>query len=632
MGLGTFFIFYNLGTKSLWLDEINGLQIASQPFPRMISSIIGSDHPPLFHFIQHFFLAPGYDEFSARLPAAVFGVLSILAIFILGRNTLGEIEGLMGAALLATSAINIANAQNARNYSFFVFLSILSLNSFYLAFWKNRKGHYWFWVVLNVLAVYAHYFGLFLVFSEVAFALVYFIRTRRKIRELSELRHLIWGSLITGIAFLPWVYAAFFRQAAHGVGYFNYFLEPQPNSFLVLVNYFVYGVWDILTFRYPKTPLMVLGILTLIGIVGKRNPEKNAGINLLTFFPLIVLVTVFSLAFARVKVITPRNLLFIFPCFYLLVGRGILLLSQGLLTRVFPKNARRYQLTGAFVLGVVLLGRLNYQTLVHYYNEGFHLEDYRGSWKQVVSFVKENLNPDDQILIWGKTGTSGYCLDYYLEKERLEDRVEFVESNESLRRSLDRMYQGFLLIPHAGSIYQDEQLIKTIRENLISARHFFGEDIYYLSRSPFRLEKYHRSIARIGEKRPPVVIDAGEYISASIFPLANVVQGRYAATLFNGGNLIYRFYCENKGIFSIDFKLFKGREWIGSPQVRFILDSESIGNVNLERTDHWVRKHSGPVFIPEGYHHLILEMTGDSDPDAEKAIYLDEIIISPSEK
>jgi len=622
---GAFLRFHALGEKTLWLDEINGIQGALTPWPGFWAAVRSGEHPPLFYLIHRFFLSFGENEFAARLPAAIFGTLSISAIFALGKNTLGRPAGLLAALLWAVSVVDISQSQNARNYTILVFLTILSLNFLVQAFSHKRRGSFWAWIGINTLLLYTHYFGLFVVSSEAVLLFFGLFRSRADSSRPADFRRLLLGVLVPGLLFLPWGCFAFLRQAKEAVSYFSYYLEPKSQSFLVLANYFAYGLWDTFTVRYPRSPLIILGILLAAGTAGKKRPEETSR-TVPVFFPAIVLATVFSLAAVNIKVVTPRNLLIILPALYLLAARGILVLSGALLDRLAGDRGRKHEFAAALVLAIILLGRLNFTTLAQYYNDGFHMENHRGSWKQASSFLKENLRPGDRVLAVQLPGTSRFCLEYYLKRDGLPDRVEFTDDFKALKNYLDRGTPVYLLVPHEDAPPRDPVLLQIFKDHWVAARHYHLLDIYYLDR-PFRTDPLPVAMSRVGKTATPTRLAAGDFIYSSGWFTMNVFQGRYTVNLFNGEFMAYYFFCQVPGSYSILADVRKEELWRETATIELILDEIPIASFPIEKSSRWVTGGSNSIYLTRGYHNLVLRVTGQSQIYRNLALSLSGITI-----
>src|SRR5438034_884751 len=70
--------------------------------------------------------ALGDQAWSLRLPATLFGVVTIPALYFLAREFAGRTEALFGCLLLTVSYHHVWFSQNARGYTLLAFLAVLS--------------------------------------------------------------------------------------------------------------------------------------------------------------------------------------------------------------------------------------------------------------------------------------------------------------------------------------------------------------------------------------------------------------------------------------------------------------------------------------------------------------------------
>jgi len=104
--LGAALRLYRLGAKGLWLDEAFSVWMAWRPVSDMLSWVIWIDqHPPLYYFLLHFWIWPDDSAATVRALSALFGILNLPVIYLLGRRLLGQpgveaLAGNSGAAVL----------------------------------------------------------------------------------------------------------------------------------------------------------------------------------------------------------------------------------------------------------------------------------------------------------------------------------------------------------------------------------------------------------------------------------------------------------------------------------------------------------------------------------------------------
>lgn len=130
-----------------------------------------STHPPLFFCLMNPWLNayPGApDDLGARLrwlrlPAVLFGLLAILAVYWLGRVAASAPVGLLAAALAAVSPYAVYLSQEARHYSLPLALSAAGFALTIMLIRLRRSGPalslvLWLaWVLVSLGGLYSHY-------------------------------------------------------------------------------------------------------------------------------------------------------------------------------------------------------------------------------------------------------------------------------------------------------------------------------------------------------------------------------------------------------------------------------------------------------------------------------------------
>lgn len=130
---GAYLRLHDLGAPSLWLDEILSYDVATraahEPWWRWLTSTFEPEHGPLFHgsLLAGRFLAR--PESSARIVAAICGVITIPLIWIAARR-LGAIVALVAAILMAWSPLNIYYSRDGRPYALLMMLTTAALAAF----------------------------------------------------------------------------------------------------------------------------------------------------------------------------------------------------------------------------------------------------------------------------------------------------------------------------------------------------------------------------------------------------------------------------------------------------------------------------------------------------------------------
>jgi len=158
--------------SGLWLDEYYSIveQFRYTPL-QVFTTYIGDNQHPLYALLASISLSLfGEDAWTARLPAALFGIASIPALYIFAAQVTRRKEAILAAALLAFSYHHVWFSQNARGYTAIALAAILC--SFYLMrlFNNGTKRDALMYGVIAALGAYAH---LTMVFVVVGHFLVY---------------------------------------------------------------------------------------------------------------------------------------------------------------------------------------------------------------------------------------------------------------------------------------------------------------------------------------------------------------------------------------------------------------------------------------------------------------------------
>ncbi len=197
-----------LGSKSLWIDEIWSLRIAKLPWHSFAAVIVGLEpNASLYYLLLHFWLLLGDSEVVLRLFSVLFATATIPIIYMLGKKLSGPGTGLIAAMLVAVNMFHIQWSQETRGYALLVFL--LSWAS--LLFLKCVEAPTLLrWVLYSLIctaAVYVHlYAGLVVVAHWTSLSLL-------KPREIPWRRLILSGSLLA-ILSSPLVYLVYVRSKA----------------------------------------------------------------------------------------------------------------------------------------------------------------------------------------------------------------------------------------------------------------------------------------------------------------------------------------------------------------------------------------------------------------------------------
>jgi len=206
--LGTGLRTYGLNRESLEDNEIYTINIATLPASGIISLMDKQDiHPPLYELLLHYWISIfGTGKTATRYLSVLFGVASIILVFLLAKSLFNDEIGLISALLFAVSPINVYYSQESRSYALLVLLSISSFY-FYLKFSKsvnNAKffNNYWY-EIFTILMLYTHYHAIFVLLSQNAHFLIINFGNWNNLKKWIRMQSIII------IGFIPQIYIIF---------------------------------------------------------------------------------------------------------------------------------------------------------------------------------------------------------------------------------------------------------------------------------------------------------------------------------------------------------------------------------------------------------------------------------------
>ena len=227
--LGLFLRLYGIGSESFWIDEAATAYTTQQNVSGIIEDIyidmtilpdyfVRSGQSPFYYLVINYWTKiVGLSEANLRLLSAIFGVVSIYIIFLIGKIIFDYRVGLISSFLLSINYLHINYSQEARTYSLGILLTLLSVY-FLLNALKQKKASCWTAHVLSsTLLIYTHYFGFFILLFEYLFLLIYW-----KVYKKS-LKSIVLSGVGIFLLYLPWM-PALLKQVITNIGYLTAYL------------------------------------------------------------------------------------------------------------------------------------------------------------------------------------------------------------------------------------------------------------------------------------------------------------------------------------------------------------------------------------------------------------------------
>ncbi len=374
--------FYYLGARNLWLDEAYSVLFAHMPagpFWKLMWSREGN--MLLYYVLLRGWVLLGDTELLIRTPSVIFAVLSIPAMYLLGRSLFGRMTGLLAATLLSVHMFHVFLSQQARSYTLLLLVLLLSTQLF-LRFIQapDRKPYLAAYAAVSALAMYAH------VFASLVIASQFLALGRAQIRRVGWQRLAAAGALFLILA-LPMVAFVLLKNKGQ--------LDWVPP---LSAHTFVDGIYAMT--GYGNWPLLVLYVaLALMALAWGANSDSEAFrlrlVGLWVAFPLGVM-----LAFSFHKpILYSRFLLISVPGMILLAAQGAVVIAR-----------RRPPLRWISAALVVIMAGLAIRSTWSYLHRPVCPD-----WKPATQMVVARAGPQDAICF---AGNGAEVFLYYLQREK----------------------------------------------------------------------------------------------------------------------------------------------------------------------------------------------------------------------
>ncbi|HZQ08555.1 MAG TPA: glycosyltransferase family 39 protein [Anaerolineae bacterium] len=396
--LGAFLRFYQLGYKSLWVDEILQVLVARNGMVGVLRNaqrhVLGA--PPLDYLVTALVRTLGENEFILRFPPVAWGILAIALGFVLARRlTRSHSIALVTAVLVAAAPLVVRFAQEVRFYSLPICLSVLMVYLFVRAWQESSPVHWLLFSLAMLAALFAHYYALFIVIALVVTA---FLDTLPFFHDRPrDLRHAGLGliaSLIPPTAILLFWFTShgFTGQAAFGFTpptFDDVLVEPifgpsvefpEQRTLLFLVGAVIFpllALWSvIMSLREQRVWGLLLGSIVALGVGG-------------------VLVADWRAAYFY----TSRQLLFVVPFYLLLVAAGL----DGIMRAVLRRPL--FAAAGTAIAVVLLLGLFSFSLRASYNAP-------KDDWRSAARFLLQNINSHANTIVSTPYGLEQYLFYY----------------------------------------------------------------------------------------------------------------------------------------------------------------------------------------------------------------------------
>ena len=381
-----------ISLRDICLDEPFTIFHAQRSIGQILTlSSEGEPNPPLFMLLLHFWIKLfGIGSVSVRLLPLIFSSLTVVFIYLTGKRFFSVWAGLIASGMFLLSNYHFFHGLEARTYSLLSLAAASSLY-YYLRLIKEPGNVKMLiaLVVSNLVLVYSHHFGWFIVFMQFIGGFFY-LRDKRVVKSL------LIALVISFLAYLPFFFVLIrqFFKSSQGT-----WVKP-PDS---IMDY----LFELDLLLNQREVLLAVGCIFAIGIffmVYKKSWRAIPKELLILFMWWFVPFTIMFLISFKIPVFVTRYLLFNSIGMYLFIAAGIVYL--------FNRHKVLVPLAGLVVLAV-MANRMRILPDDFSYREV----------KKATRFVQVHHQPENVVIVYPYWDNVGFA--YYFDHSVFQDTEHF---------------------------------------------------------------------------------------------------------------------------------------------------------------------------------------------------------------
>lgn len=443
-------------------DEPFSIFYAQKNLPDIVQMLKSENNPPLHFFLLHYWIRLfGISAFSVRFLSLLFSSLTSTMLFKIGNKFFDLKTGVTAALIFTFSTMHIYFSHEARVYPLFALLTSLSL-LFYLQIiaHPDEKRGYAFLLLSNILLIYSHYFGFFVVFVELVGIL--FIKNKSKVfKKLAIVFILLIVSYIPNIA----IFANRFLESRSG----TWVTAPEIGQSYGFLNLFINGKYNMMVF------LLIVIASGIILLYQKKILERikflsgNIFIKIIFIWFVIPYFLMFIISF-KLPMFIDRYILYTSIPFYLIIAVA--------LNYFVEKRNYRIAAITLFIVSLIYTVNLN--------------PDNNRRLKEAVEKVKELKKENDAVIISPNYADLGFTYYYNINYFKDYDNIKRLLSNEGIypvsnveeaERVIEERKADVIYFEAGNEFVDPDNLIyKKLESSYLHKEQFFVYQIYYINR------------------------------------------------------------------------------------------------------------------------------------------------------
>lgn len=390
----------DIGGETFWKNELFSVYWVRNPVEFLLTKgLVTETNPPLYFILLKAWTGMfGFSEVAVRSLSALASTACVPLVFLLGLELGGATVGLIAAALLALSPVQLFFAHEARVYALlplFVLIAMLGLCRFLhtpdtRGFQPDRRfaNSLDIYAIGAIALLYSHATAALILAAMVITTLLYFIETKT---PRSQVVAFLFANVIVGLLASPAIMALAMQAkspnlewmppmgAAALLGALRFLMVSPMVRFDVLGEARVVLSWTELG--------MALAALIVLGLVARRSIRDRLGYALLVLFPLMFIVLVSLISVFR-PILIPRITVWIVV--------PVVVIAAFAFTSAKVRRLRPVAI--ALVVGCLVLGL---------FDTNFATARHNPDWRAVVADARFTLPPETLLVMGPHAGPLG---------------------------------------------------------------------------------------------------------------------------------------------------------------------------------------------------------------------------------
>lgn len=300
-------------SRDIALDEPFSMYYAQMDIPGIIDMLYNENNPPFHFFLLHYWIKLfGLGAFSVRFPSLLFSCFTAVMIYKIGNKFFSSLTGIGAALIFTFSTMHVFFSHEARVYPLFVLLTAASLY-YFLSISKapNEKRYYVALFFANLVLIYSHYFGFFVLFVEAVCLL--FLPNRKELFKKFFILFLCIGFFYIPNLLIFW--HRFSTSAQNG----TWVASPAVTEYYGNLNRFLNNRYNMVMVLLAGTCIFIYLFRNKMVVLKIKELFQNMAFRLLFVWFIVPYTFMFLISF-KVPMFIDRYILYTSVPFYLLVA------------------------------------------------------------------------------------------------------------------------------------------------------------------------------------------------------------------------------------------------------------------------------------------------------------------------